>query len=557
MASLFDRFRYGKEPVQQVQDDDPTSEIDYYSTHRLFSEPLSAIEARVFPDLSKITEMHAQAAGVAMDADYSSIEDVKQIFSLNNSRLPEILLSWYSRQGFIGYQACAVLSQQWLVNKACEVPGKDASRNGWNIECDNKELNEEQIAELKERDVKFLLSDNVVQFSKMCRVFGIRIAIFKVESDDPLYYEKPFNIDAVKEGKYQGISQIDPYWMIPELLPENVSDPSSIHFYDPTYWTIGGKKYHKSHLAIIRYSEVPDILKPSYLYGGMSLVQQIYERVYCAERSANEAPQLMLTKRMNVQKVALEKMVADPANFKRKMELSVMFRDNYGRHFIGEDEEYQQHETSLGDVDDVIMTQYQLVAAVANVPATRLLETSPKGFNATGDNEQRNYRQHLKTIQTHEMDLILQKHYRLLAKSEMGVDVKSLRIDWNPTDEPTSVELADLNAKKADYYLKVQETGAVDAVAIADALNKDKESGFNGLEVKEADLSYLDGMLDEPNQEPEDKPKSSGNFGEDVKNYHAATNDKAFDSFLGYYGMDNPPYYDELKEGFDLIVKDM
>ena len=30
------------------------------------------------------------------------------------------------------------------------------------------------------------------------------------------------------------------------------------------------------------------------------------------------------------------------------------------------------------------MTQYQLAASVANVPATKLLGTQPKGFNATG-----------------------------------------------------------------------------------------------------------------------------------------------------------------------------
>ena len=48
---------------------------------------------------------------------------------------------------------------------------------------------------------------------------------------------------------------------------------------------------------------MPDTLKPSYNYGGIPLPQLIYERVYAAERTANEAPQLALSKRTSVLKV--------------------------------------------------------------------------------------------------------------------------------------------------------------------------------------------------------------------------------------------------------------
>jgi hypothetical protein len=34
------------------------------------------------------------------------------------------------------------------------------------------------------------------------------------------YYEKPFNPDGITEGSYKGISQVDPYWMMPMLTAE-------------------------------------------------------------------------------------------------------------------------------------------------------------------------------------------------------------------------------------------------------------------------------------------------------------------------------------------------
>ena len=128
----------------------------------------------------------------------------------------------------------------------------------------------------------------------MGRVFGVRIALFVIESEDPDYYVKPFNADGVTPGSYKGISQIDPYWCTPELSQRAASDPTALDFYEPTYWIINGRRVHKSHLVIMRGPDVGDILKPSYLYGGLSVPQLIYERVYAAERTANEAPQLCL-----------------------------------------------------------------------------------------------------------------------------------------------------------------------------------------------------------------------------------------------------------------------
>ena len=74
---------------------------------------------------------------------------------------------------------------------------------------------------------------------------------------------------------------------------EAAGDPAAIDFYEPTYWRVNGNLYHKSHLIITRYSEVADILKPTYIYGGIPLTQMLYEAVYNYERTSNEAPIFM------------------------------------------------------------------------------------------------------------------------------------------------------------------------------------------------------------------------------------------------------------------------
>ncbi len=123
------------------------------------------------------------------------------------------------------------------------------------------------------------------------------------------------------------------------------------------------------------------------------------ERVYAAERTANEAPQLAMTKRLNILKTDIEAALANEGQFTEVMNWQTKVRDNYGTRVIGTDDEVQQIDTGLADLDDVTMTMYQLVAAAADCPADKLIETAPKGFNSTGDFQESSYHERLKSLQ--------------------------------------------------------------------------------------------------------------------------------------------------------------
>jgi hypothetical protein len=279
---------------------------------------------------------------------------------INSYTVPELLQNWYMAQGFPGYQALAIIAQHWMVEKACSMAGKDAVRNGWKLKAGQDELTGEIADKISAIDKDFKIKQHLVQMNKFKNMFGIRIVLFEVDSDDPGYYEKPFNPDGITLGSYKGISQVDPYWMMPMMTAEATSDPSSQHFYDPEYWIISGKKFHRSHLIIARGPEMADILKPTYIFGGISLVQRIYERIYAAERTANEAPLLAMNKRTTAIHVDMDKAVANEAGLLKRLALWIRFRDNHAVKVLGQDETMEQFDTSLADFDNVIMSQYQL-----------------------------------------------------------------------------------------------------------------------------------------------------------------------------------------------------
>jgi len=443
--------------------------------------------------------------GVAMDA--STAVPINNAFGIQNGVMPENLFAWFVSQGFIGYQACAIIAQHWLVDKACSLAPSDAIRKGYDITANSGiEIPVEALDKLKQIDIEHKMKKQLVEFAKFNRVFGIRIAIFHVESDDPDYYQKPFNIDGITVGSYKGFSQVDPYWVTPELDADAAANPASRHFYEPTFWRVNGVRYHRSHLVVIRTTDVADVLKPSYIYAGIPLPQRIFERVYAAERTANEAPMLALTKRTNVMKVDMAAVIADQIAFEEKLANWIYYRDNQGVKLIGDGEELQQIDTSLADLDAVIMTQYQIVAAIANTPATKLLGTSPKGFGAAGEYEEASYHEYLETIQTNEMQPLIERHHLLAIKSDeelSKIPDMSVVVSWKPLDSMTETELAAVQLSKAQAAQALQATGAIDGNDIRAKLIADKDSGFNGLSIDvEPDIDLLEDAPTMLNGEP-------------------------------------------------------
>lgn len=463
-------------------------------------------------NLSGSRQAMARAAQEALDKNLDNIPKIYQngvamdsagfhqkVRFDNNIVIPEGQVMWYASQSFIGYQLAATIAQHWLVSKACLMPAKDAVRNGYEITInDGTEVDPVILDALRKLDVKYKINKNLIELVQMGRIFGIRIAMFIVDSTDDKFYEKPFNIDGVMPGSYRGISQIDPYWITPQLDSVASADPASIDFYEPTWWRINGRLVHRTHLVIYRTEEVADILKPSYLWGGVPIPQKIYERVYAAERVANEAPLLALTKRTDVITADMGQALAKESSFYERIQEWVFNRDNYGIKTLGLEEKMEQFDTSLTDLDAVIMTQYQLVASAANVPAVKLLGTSPKGFNASGEYEESNYHEELESIQTHDMTPLLDRHHLLVIKSDIAPAFKiepfEVTVAWETLDAMTAEQQASVNKLKAETGQALMMSGAIDGNDERNRIINDPVSGYTGIEdeIPESTLSDPD-----------------------------------------------------------------
>lgn len=427
--------------------------------------------------------------GVAMDD-----AGVQMTAKLNNNMyccISDAMLRMFGTT-FIGWQACAMLKQNPFIDKACEIPCRDAIAPDYVLTYDDKDdidkdgredIEDEQDKEKLLEEIK-TRSKNVYDINNVCQRMSVNKKVFGYGLVMPVVsgakYDKPFNIDGIKRGSYKGMVIVEPYWVSPQLDAESASDPASLHFYEPTWYAIGSKRVHRSWVIKVVNSQVADILKPTYYFGGIPLTQQIYERVYAAEKVANEAPLLALSKRMLVIDAQVANLVANPDEADRIMKAVTQLRDNWGVFIKNPGDTVNQIDTALNDFDSLIMSQYQLVASIAQMPATKLLKTTPKGFNSTGEYEQEDYIQSLMEIQENDYVPLINRHNELMTKSEYG-KVISLNVKFNPVDTPTEKEVAEVDEIRSRTATNLINAGVVSAEEERNILRADRESRYTTL----------------------------------------------------------------------------
>lgn len=382
--------------------------------------------------------------------------------------LDDAVSAWYASQQPLGAMQSAHISRHWLIDKAISMPVEDAMRQGYMID-----------GETPEKDTG--INAQVMEYVTSARRTGGAVALFRTcppGTNPEDYYLAPLNLDAVTH--YDGVSIIDATDCSGDPIGQDINDPASRNYMRPTYYRIGARRYHKSHLTICTPYPVSPRLMPLYGYFGRSIPEMMAERVYCAERVANEAPLLTMTKRLRLLGVDMEALLSggDDAMGILNDNLTGLqqLADNFGVYVYdtANNGGMSQLDTSLADLDKTINSQYQICAAIARIPVTRLMGVSPGGLNSTGESDAEDYRQVLESIQSSMMQPLLERHYRLKTGEEVD-------LVWQALDSPTSAEYAAIDAQNGTTVAALVTAMVLTPEQGAEVLAKNKDSMFSGI----------------------------------------------------------------------------
>lgn len=447
---------------------------------------------------TKITEMHIAKAGpreqqVAQFARYEPmpgvIPDGRIESSLAMDATPyEVLNSMnlnLDYSGFRGYPILATMAQQVEYANMVQVVADELVRNWISVkstEAGDPDV-EPMLALLEKYDIKRLIHEASVQDS----IFGVAHVFVDVGADDA-ELANPLVIDprAIKKGSLNGFRCVDPTWVYPAMY--NTRFPLQADFYKPQAWFVMGTTVHESRFMDVVTRPVRDIIKPSYNFSGLSLVQLMEPYVQDWRDVKRNVVQIIKSLRMRGLKTDMDARLAEPGDFDRRINLFTQYQDNQGIWAFNTDEELIHMQTSLSDLSNLLSNYQEQMCTPARITNLKYLGSAPAGLNASGESEIETWHETVSGMQEH-FARLLQNIFKIIQLSEFGELKPNIYFEFNPLDEMGDEERASINKTKVDTIAVAVQELIVSTEEAREALKSIDGAGFE-------DLGTMPGEID-------------------------------------------------------------
>jgi phage-related protein (TIGR01555 family) len=268
--------------------------------------------------------------------------------------------------------------------------------------------------------------------------------------------EKKIGKDAIKAFR-----PIEPVWTYPTNY--NSIDPLKQEWYEPETWFVMGKEIHRTRLLKFVGREVPDLLKPAYAFGGLSLSQMAKPYVDNWLRTRQSVSDIVHSFSVFVLKTDLSESLSEGGEelFERA-EAFNLFRDNKGLMLLDMvNEEFANISAPLGSLDHLQAQAQEHMASVSGIPLVKLTGISPSGLNATSEFEVRAFYDWILAFQEKLIKPNLTIVIDMIQLSKWGYIDDDIVYSFVPLWSLTEMELAQLNEVEARTGGMLMEAGVI------------------------------------------------------------------------------------------------
>ncbi len=155
----------------------------------------------------------------------------------------------------------------------------------------------------------------------------------------------------IQPGMLKRLKPVEPVWTYPTNYDS--IDPLTESWYEPNTWFVMGKEVHKSRLLKFVGREVPDLLKPAYSFGGLSMSQMAMPYVNNWLRTRQSVADIIHAFSVFLLKTDLsESLMQGGQQLFDRAEFFNALRDNKGLMLIDKDaEDFMNVSAPLGSLD--------------------------------------------------------------------------------------------------------------------------------------------------------------------------------------------------------------
>lgn len=314
--------------------------------------------------------------------------------------------------------------------------------------------------------------------------------------------------ETIKKGSLLGFKNVEPIWTTPYAY--NSNDPLAPDFFKPTSWFIMGKQTHATRLLTFVAREVPDMLKPAYNFGGISMSQLMEPYVDNWLRTRDSVSELLHSFSISGIKTDLATTLSGGSgdDLFARMELFNKIRDNRGLMAIDmEKEEFFQFNTPLSGIDALQAQAQEQMAAPCHTPLVKLLGVTPQGLNASSEGEIEVYKDYIRSQQELQFKENLNRVLKVVQLDLFGEIDPAIGYEYESLKELDGEALARVRKSDADAAIAYITANVLSVEEERLRLASDPNSGYNSLEAEKLP----------PREENPDDEKHAGGLSDDGK----------------------------------------
>ena len=393
----------------------------------------------------------------------------------------------YFGAGFPGYPYLADLTQRSEYRSPTETTATEMTRKWIKIVSQGDGDNSEKVEQLDAWFKKHNIRDLFRVAAEQDGFFGRAQIFIDIDGTSDEAKKLPLVIDkaTIKKGSVNGFKNIEALWTTPYAY--NSTDPMAKDFYKPKSWFVLGKQIHASRLITMIAREVPDLLKPAYNFGGMSMSQLMQPYVNAWLRTRDSVSDLLHSFSISGLSTDMSSTLqgGNGDDLFKRAKLFNQIRDNRGLMLTDkETEEFFQFNTPLSGLSDLQAQSQEHMAAPSHTPLVKLLGITPTGLNASTDGEIKVYYDY---ITAQKENIFTQPLHKILKIAQLDVfgDIDdAISFEYEPMEEMDGTELSTIRKSDADAGVAYIAAGVISPEEERLRLASDPHSGYNSIEAE-------------------------------------------------------------------------
>lgn len=422
---------------------------------------------------------------------------------------------------FPGYPYLATLAQKPEYRKMVGTIAEEMTRKWIKLKTVGDEDKADRVKQLEEAMKRFKVRERFKEAVEHDGYFGGGQIYIDVRSprgisawmDDNELQSKLFMSNKkITKGSLQGLRVIEPIWTYPGIY--NSNNPLSPDFYKPTQWFVMGRTVHASRMIDFVSRQVPDLLKASYNFRGLSLSQIAEPYVNNWLRTRDSVSDMIHSYSIPVFGTDMSQILTGGAADTLIARLQVMnqCRDNRGAFAVNNDKEKPETvefvSAPIAGLDALQAQSQEHMSAVSSIPLVKLLGITPNGLNATSDGEIRVFYDYIHALQQSVFKDNLKRVMDIIQLSEFGDIDDGITFDFEPLYEMSAKERAEIRKVDADTDAVYVAASVLSGNEVREKIAGDPDSPYHSLDLND-DLEIEDDYDEEEEADPDDKGGSS------------------------------------------------